>query len=115
MRELREGDQPYPTGNFHPHTHDLAREALAGRKLVGIERYGQPLQPANGRDFARDAYEEALDCAAYLAGLVWEQNHPEETYVGRLLAAVVSGGSLPDFDGVFVPQAVVDYLDKVGM
>jgi hypothetical protein len=37
-----------------------------GRHAVGIDRYGVPLHPHNGRDSLTDAYEELLDAAVYL-------------------------------------------------
>lgn len=109
LRERRAGDQQYPVGNDHPHTHDLAANAMADRKKLGISRYGQPLQPVNGRDFVRDAWEEAMDVAAYMAGVRWEQDNPEHTYVGRLVRAAVAGEKL-DFTGVFVPEPVRDLI-----
>lgn len=36
------------------------------RNVKGIESYGTPLQPFNGRDALLDAYEEALDLVVYL-------------------------------------------------
>lgn len=42
------------------------RADLEERERLGIERYGTPLLPHNGRDALRDAYEEALDLACYL-------------------------------------------------
>lgn len=76
-------EQPLPRATDGPHMHDLVAEdlrelfagvpgacavaaALAGRKRLGVERYGQPLQAFNGRDALRDAYEEALDLLVYL-------------------------------------------------
>jgi hypothetical protein len=44
------------------------------RDQVGRQRYGTPLQPFNGRDALRDAYEEALDCAVYLRQEVAQGN-----------------------------------------
>lgn len=92
--------------------HEQARQDLESRKQLGIQRYGVALQPANGRDAIRDAYEEALDGAAYGAQAVWEQEHPEETYVGRIInwAAATSVGKPIDFTGVFVPEAVLNLL-----
>lgn len=39
---------------------------MAERHLTGIEKYGVPLQPHNGRNALVDAYQEALDLCAYL-------------------------------------------------
>jgi len=44
------------------------RDLCIERRQQGIDRYGVPLQRGNGRDFAVDAGQEALDKAAYLAG-----------------------------------------------
>lgn len=41
--------------------HDLHR-----RKVMGIKKYGTPLQAHNGRCALQDAYEEALDLCCYL-------------------------------------------------
>jgi len=50
-------------------TDDVAmRAALEARAEVGIARYGVALTTHNGRSFARDAIEEALDLVMYLAG-----------------------------------------------
>lgn len=47
-------------------------DAMMARRLVGIQRYGTPLQPFNGRDAIRDTREELLDAIVYL-----EQAAPE--------------------------------------
>jgi len=44
----------------------LVARDLAARERKGIETYGRPLTPFNGRDALQDAYEEALDLACYL-------------------------------------------------
>lgn len=49
-----------------------ARTRLNAREAVGVERYGQLLQPGNGRDVMRDAWEETVDQVAYLATAVRE-------------------------------------------
>ncbi|BDZ52569.1 hypothetical protein GCM10025867_48100 (plasmid) [Frondihabitans sucicola] len=66
----REGDQDLPITNDKPVAHDLVIEDLMARKAVGIQRYGQGLQPFNGRDTLRDIYEEILDSAAYFRALL---------------------------------------------
>lgn len=65
-------DQPAPA----PSTGDvwaLVMEDMAERRRLGIERYGTPLQPHNGRDALVDAYQEALDLACYLRQAIAER------------------------------------------
>lgn len=73
----REGDQPLPVANDRPSIQSLVRADIDAREQVGISRYGTPLQPFNGRDVLRDAYEEALDLACYLRQLIYEKDHPD--------------------------------------
>lgn len=81
--------QPMPTPNEHPPVWRKAVDAIAAhaerepsavarsllacvavgieqRAAVGRRTYGVDLQPHNGRDAMRDAYEEALDAVMYL-------------------------------------------------
>lgn len=66
MSTTGHGSQPAPVPTDEPHVHDLVAADLAGRKALGITKYGTPLQAGGGRDHLRDAYEEALDLACYL-------------------------------------------------
>ena len=66
MSTTGHGTQQPPTPTAEPHVHDLVAADLAGRKALGISKYGVALQAGNGRDHLRDAYEEALDLACYL-------------------------------------------------
>lgn len=77
-------EQPAPVANDATPTWELVIVDLQGRTIsppdildcviadakardqIGRERYGCPLQPGNGRDSIRDAYEEAMDLAVYL-------------------------------------------------
>lgn len=68
------GDQPAPTPNRYPAIQDLVMDDLARRKALGILRYGTPLQPHNGRDALRDAYEEAIDLTQYLRQAIFERD-----------------------------------------
>ena len=71
-------DQPAPassTGDIWaeiiaelPENHILRPLAIQ-RRAEGIKTYKTPLHRGNGRDFARDALEEALDLMAYLRGM----------------------------------------------
>ncbi len=67
-------EQPMPTRNGHVSIQSLVRNDLEAREQVGIQRYGTALQPHNGRDALRDAYEEALDLAIYLRQAIAERD-----------------------------------------
>lgn len=73
---MREGDQPLPIPNSKPIIHELVIEDVRGRLELGTKRYGTGLQPFNGRNALRDAYEEVLDLAAYLRQKIWEEENP---------------------------------------
>ena len=72
--KLRDGDQPLPVKNEHTDIQSLVVADLEARKELGIKRYGTALQPFNGRDMLKDAYEEALDLAVYLRGVIEERD-----------------------------------------
>jgi len=69
-------EQPPPIPNDRKSVQGMVIEDLKIRLEVGIGRYGTPLQPHNGRDALRDAYEEALDLATYLRQVIEERDHP---------------------------------------
>lgn len=73
---LRDGDQPLPVPNGHPAITGLVVADIEARRQLGITRYGTPLQPHNGRDALRDAYEEALDLVHYLRQAIYERDNP---------------------------------------
>lgn len=62
----RDGDQPLPIVNDRESVQAAVIRDLEARTQLGIERYGTALQPHNGRDALRDAYEEAMDLTLYL-------------------------------------------------
>jgi hypothetical protein len=66
--------QPDPTPNHLPAVWDLVQQDMRQRDQEGRARYGTPLQPHNGRDALRDAYEEALDQAVYLRQALYERD-----------------------------------------
>lgn len=74
VEEPREGDQPLPIKNEHTDIQSLVLADINHRRELGIQRYGTALQPENGRDMLRDAYEEALDLAIYLRGVIAERD-----------------------------------------
>ena len=66
-------EQPMPIVTDGPCVQDLVCVDIQARKRVGIQRYGTVLQPHNGRDALRDAYEEALDLCQYLKQALLER------------------------------------------
>ena len=73
-KPMREGDQPMPTPNDKAAVWPIVMADMQARHELGIRRYGTPLQPFNGRDALRDAYEEALDLAVYLRTAIYERD-----------------------------------------
>lgn len=69
-------EQQMPTPNDAPSVQGMVIADLEIRTQVGIQRYGTALQPHNGRDALRDAYEEALDLACYLRQAIAERDDP---------------------------------------
>jgi hypothetical protein len=74
MTEITEQAPPVPNGATD--IQSLVIADIVTRREVGIKRYGTPLQPHNGRDALRDAYEEALDLAMYLRQVIAERDQP---------------------------------------
>lgn len=66
--------QPDPTPNDQPAVWDLVMADMHARDTLGLARYGTRLQPHNGRDALLDAYQEALDLAAYLRQAIYERD-----------------------------------------
>lgn len=51
----------------------LVVQDMEERRKHGIEKYGKPVQPFNGRDPLIDAYQEALDLCVYLRQAIEER------------------------------------------
>lgn len=64
--------QPDPVPSDGPEIVDLVVDDMWQRKELGMQRYGTPLRPFNGRDALWDAYEECLDLAVYLRQTIEE-------------------------------------------
>ena len=71
---MKHKEQPAPVANDKPAVWPLVVADMQARDQLGRERYGVPLQPHNGRDALRDAYEEALDLCAYLKQALLERD-----------------------------------------
>lgn len=75
----REGDQPLPIPNDGPYIQHLVQIDLIARQALGKSRYGvDGLQPHNGRDMLRDAYDEAMDLCVYLRACIYERDNPRQ-------------------------------------
>lgn len=70
---IRNEEQPIPITNNLPPIVDLVVDDFRERKTKGIERYGKPLQPMNGRDPLIDLYQELLDSVVYCRQLIYEK------------------------------------------
>lgn len=57
------------------HLHPLIPDIIS-RQQKGLDTYGVPLQPNNGRNSAVDCYQELLDSLVYLECLVRETGDP---------------------------------------
>lgn len=69
--------QPDPMKNKNPSIWNLVIKDMKERNQFGINKYGIPLQPNNGRDALVDAYQEALDLCVYLRQALWERDECE--------------------------------------
>ncbi len=69
-----EWGQPAPQKNLLPPITDIVIRDLNSRTELGKKKYGTPLQPFNGRDALKDAYEEALDLCQYLRQAIYERD-----------------------------------------
>lgn len=65
--------EPPPQRNEHPAVWDLVIADMRERDATGLAKYGTRLQPHNGRNALRDAYQEALDLAVYLRQRIYEE------------------------------------------
>ena len=54
---------------------ELVIQDMQARDQLGRRKYGVPLQPYNGRDALKDAYQEALDLCVYLRQALYERDN----------------------------------------
>lgn len=106
--KTRPGDQPLPIHNDFGAVQDEVIADIEARKAVGLERYGTLLQPFNGRDSYRDAYEEALDLAVYLRQTLTER----DAIVGTLLSVRerLLVGEDQDHGSISMIESVISYF-----
>lgn len=66
--------QQPPIPSDGPAIWELVRKDMESRDQTGRAKYGQPLQPHNGRDGLVDLYQELLDAVAYTRQLIYERD-----------------------------------------
>jgi hypothetical protein len=67
--------EPSPIQNNKPSVWDLVLYDIKERDNIGKNKYGTRLQPFNGRDVLKDAYQEALDLVVYLRQAIYERDN----------------------------------------
>lgn len=65
--------QPPPKKTNLEPTWNLVIEDMKKRNQEGIEKYGVPLTPNNGRSSLQDLYEELLDAVVYTKNMIEEE------------------------------------------
>ena len=71
--------EPLPERNDLPAVWDLVLEDIKARDVIGVRKYGTRLQPFNGRDSLKDAYQESLDQTVYLRQRIYEEESTRPT------------------------------------
>ena len=74
--------EPQPIRNNQPAVWDLVLADIKERDQIGANKYGIRLQPFNGRDVLKDAYQEALDLVVYLRQAIYERDNQEGGFWG---------------------------------
>lgn len=72
MSDINQEQQP-PEDGTGPDCWELVLDDMESRRALGVEKYGKPLRPDNGRNALVDAYQESLDLVVYLRAAI-EQN-----------------------------------------
>ena len=66
--------EPLPSPSSAPALWPMVVQDMGARNAFGTLKYSQPLRARNGRDFLKDAYQEALDLAVSLRGCIYERD-----------------------------------------
>lgn len=82
-------DQPPPIPSDAVQITDLVIADLEERRQVGIERYGTPLQPFNGRNSLIDLYQEMQDGLLYIRQRIHEEQAVVSPTAKRLLKDIL--------------------------
>lgn len=80
--------EPPPIPNSSRPSWEAVIEDMQARDSFGRAKYKTPLQPGNGRNSLKDAYEEELDKVVYLKNAIEEQRRARiliESVLDRIL------------------------------
>ncbi len=80
MSNIASGEQAVPKGRGLPVFLDVIKD-ITERVKVGVERYGEPLKPHNGREALVDLYQELIDAVMYTRQRITEENEATDELV----------------------------------
>lgn len=112
----REGDQRIPDGDeSQPDDFQRYIADLAGRRAIGIERYGQAHRPFNGRNTLLDAYEETLDHGLYLRSLLTQAEADRERLIEVVTKALypILEENDPTVDEAYLARFAETAVDRI--
>jgi hypothetical protein len=66
--------QPPAQLSHYPYVWDMVVHDMLERDQMGLRKHKTRLQPYNGRDVLKDAYQEALDLVVYLRQAIYERD-----------------------------------------
>lgn len=81
----------------------LVREDMESRHQYGLKKYGEEMQPFDGNDMLREAYQEAIDMVVYWRQLILERDHSTDPNVWQLVRSLLA----------YVPKDTEDYCRAV--
>lgn len=81
---LKDVDELFPTLGY------LVKENMAARRQTGIDRYGMPVRPHNGRNAVVDCFQEVLDAIVYARQAIEEGQAMMNTHYRELLRVAVA-------------------------
>jgi len=84
MSDIKE--QPEPKSTYYKPVWEKVIDDMTQRNKDGIEKYGTPLQPFNGRKALVDTYQEALDLTVYLKQKIIEDDITTRLYRDQEIA-----------------------------
>lgn len=112
MEESRAAVEQMKPSGIGPEVFPLLVADIEARRAKGIATYGEPLRAWNGRSSLLDAYQEALDLAAYLRQVLAEQ---DEEASARLVQQLTAGLAEAQHDALLSAQAAATLRQQVAV